>query len=105
MGAQPQTASPVRYAFKDQDRRDLTRQQANHIGKIPLLKPGHVLVVRGRTQTQVFHRRTQCWKLRGIARMVKENYARITGLRGCEACCNGQLELDQFTPTTPEVTA
>ena len=52
-----------------------------------VLEPGKVLVVRGRTQTKVFHTWPTCKLLRGVARTTDESYARrYMGLRPCEEC-------------------
>lgn len=96
MAAKPTTqlrpSRPFKYAF--------TAKEAKHNPPKPSSIPfGKVLIVTGRTQTQVYHTWRDCDKLRGTARIVKETYARAAGLRLCERCGQPhQLTLPTFTP-------
>jgi hypothetical protein len=53
-----------------------------------VLLPGQVLVVRGRTQTNVYHQWVDCHKLReeGTHRTIPRRIALDRGLILCDAC-------------------
>lgn len=55
----------------------------------PVLEPGKVLIVRGRTATGVYHLTRTCFRLlawKTNPRPVKKTYADAAGLRPCTTC-------------------
>lgn len=60
-----------------------------------------VLIVRGRTQTRVYHTNPHCPKLREHARSVKRGYAASMGLRLCETCQLNPVPICCEGPGTP----
>jgi hypothetical protein len=82
--------------------------------RVPQPGPGEVLIVRGRTQTTVYHACNECCKLREHARAIRRTVADYRGLIQCEfcrehRCCaehrEPQKTLDRYAVAQGEVIA
>ena len=82
-------ATSPKHTIQDRPLRFSTPRQAIALTKtdpLPFVPKGRVLIVRGRTQSEVYHTWRNCRLLRGVARLVKQTYAEHAGRRPCQAC-------------------
>ena len=87
MAVQPNDQRPFRYAYRNEDIRKPKT--------VPALEPGRVLMVRGRTNTEVYHTHPKCCKIRGRASSVKQGFAEASGLRSCVECPHTEARLER----------
>lgn len=105
------TKSPVRYVGVVEPG---NARHARGIVRRPEPGPGEVLIVRGRSQTGIYHACGNCAKLREFARPIRLGVALFRAMTLCELCAEKrccadhrepQKTLDQYAQPHGEVVA